>query len=156
MEEKLIRIGELAEMAEVSTRTVKYYEEMGLILPAHRSSGGFRYYTWEDLEKIKIIRKLQEMDYPLAKIKEFFNVRTDSKSGDQAAAKIIEEMKTQIQEIEEKIEEYKQLKEELLNTKSIAEKCLGCTNEPTRQKCSGCKIMKAETKLPLPLKATLD
>lgn len=56
-----LRIGEAAERAGVSCRTLRYYEELGLIDPAGRSSGGARRYTPGDVARLQRIRELQEL-----------------------------------------------------------------------------------------------
>lgn len=45
MTARLLQIGEVAEAIGLSLRTVRYYEQMGLISPERRSQGGFRLYT---------------------------------------------------------------------------------------------------------------
>jgi len=58
---KLLRIGEAAEAAGVSPRTLRWYEEIGLLVPAGHSAGGARRYSGEDLERIEHIRELQSL-----------------------------------------------------------------------------------------------
>jgi DNA-binding transcriptional MerR regulator len=65
-----MRIGEAAERLGVSPRTIKYYEEVGL-LTVGRSSGNYRDYDAEDLERVERIRTLQKFGYSLAAIREF-------------------------------------------------------------------------------------
>lgn len=65
-----MRIGEAAERLRVSPRTIKYYEEVGLLTPG-RSGGNYRDYDAEDLERVERIRKLQKFGYSLAAIREF-------------------------------------------------------------------------------------
>jgi len=60
-QEALLRIGEAAELAGVSCRTLRYYEELSLLLPAGHSAGGARRYTNEDVARLKKIRELQEL-----------------------------------------------------------------------------------------------
>lgn len=151
----LIRIGELAKMAGVSTRTVKYYEELGFISPADRSKGGFRYYEKEDLDRVKIIKQLQSMDYPLSKIKEFFSIRGNSETGNEAASQVLNNMEEQIEELEMKIKQYKELKEELEKAKVIVTNCLGCSNKPEKEKCTNCSVITRNEVLPLPIKVIL-
>jgi MerR family transcriptional regulator, repressor of the yfmOP operon len=55
------RIGEAAERAEVSPRTLRWYEEIGLLVPAGHSAGGARRYSPDDLERIIHIRELQSL-----------------------------------------------------------------------------------------------
>jgi DNA-binding transcriptional MerR regulator len=59
--EPLLRIGAVAEQLGVSTRTLRYYEEVGLLTPSGRSPGGARHYTDADLQRIKHIRRLQTL-----------------------------------------------------------------------------------------------
>jgi DNA-binding transcriptional MerR regulator len=57
----LLRIGEAAERAGVSCRTLRYYEELELLVPAGHSAGGARRYTSEDISRLLRIRELQEL-----------------------------------------------------------------------------------------------
>jgi len=55
------RIGEVAEAAGVSTRTLRYYEELGLLSPSGHSPGGARRYSDADLARVLRIRELQQL-----------------------------------------------------------------------------------------------
>lgn len=55
------RIGQIAEQAGVTTRTLRYYQELGLLEPSGHSPGGARRYSEQDLTKVKRIRELQEL-----------------------------------------------------------------------------------------------
>jgi DNA-binding transcriptional MerR regulator len=55
------RIGEIAEAAGVSTRTLRYYEELGLLSPSGHSPGGARRYSDADLARVLRIRELQHL-----------------------------------------------------------------------------------------------
>lgn len=55
------RIGEVAEAAGVSCRTLRYYEELGLLVPSGHTSGGARRYTEDDLARLRHIREMQEL-----------------------------------------------------------------------------------------------
>ena len=58
---QLFRIGEAAERAGVSSRTLRWYEEIGLLAPSGHSSGGARRYSEDDLTRIEHIRELQSL-----------------------------------------------------------------------------------------------
>jgi len=76
--EPLLRIGAVAERIGVSTRTLRYYEEVGLLRPSGRSPGGARYYTDDDLERVKYIRRLQNlMGLDLDRIRVFLNAEDE-------------------------------------------------------------------------------
>ena len=57
----LLRIGEVAEQAGVSPRTLRYYEELGLLAPSGHSAGGARRYAPADVARLLRIRELQEL-----------------------------------------------------------------------------------------------
>lgn len=56
-----LRIGEAAEQVGVSCRTLRYYEELGLLVPSQHSAGGARRYGPDDLARLVRIRELQEL-----------------------------------------------------------------------------------------------
>ena len=69
-----MRSGEAAERLGVTPRTIKYYEELGLLQP-RRSGGNYRDYDDEDLERVERIRRLQQLGFSLAAIREFIKYR---------------------------------------------------------------------------------
>jgi DNA-binding transcriptional MerR regulator len=68
------RIGELAEQLGVSTRTLRYYEELGLVAPSSYSTGGSRRYVETDRQRMLRIRELQAiMGFNLEEIREILH-----------------------------------------------------------------------------------
>jgi DNA-binding transcriptional MerR regulator len=66
-----LQIGEVAERTGVTQRTLRFYEEKGLLRPPERMEGGFRLYSEEDVKRVKHIRRLQDLlGVSLADIKE--------------------------------------------------------------------------------------
>jgi DNA-binding transcriptional MerR regulator len=64
-------IGKVAEQVGVTTRTLRYYEELGLVTPSARSAGGSRRYTEADVARVLRIRELQAvMGFNLEEIRE--------------------------------------------------------------------------------------
>lgn len=61
VEGELLRIGEVAERLSVSERTLRYYEELGLVKPAAHSPGGSRRYSATELARVARIRELQAL-----------------------------------------------------------------------------------------------
>ena len=56
-----LRIGEAAQLAGVSTRTLRYYQELGLLIPSGKTAGGARRYSDADVARIQRIRHLQDL-----------------------------------------------------------------------------------------------
>lgn len=66
-----LQIGEVAEQTGVTQRTLRFYEEKGLLKTPTRMDGGFRLYSEEDVKRVKQIRRLQDLlGVALADIKE--------------------------------------------------------------------------------------
>jgi DNA-binding transcriptional MerR regulator len=69
--EGALQIGEVASRTGLTQRTLRYYEELGLLRPASRMEGGFRLYSEEDLQRIQFIRNLRDvLGFTLAEIKQ--------------------------------------------------------------------------------------
>src|ERR1700752_712169 len=70
-EDPTLQIGEVAERTGVTQRTLRFYEEKGLLKPPSRMDGGFRLYSEEDVKRDERIRRAQELlGISLAEIKE--------------------------------------------------------------------------------------
>ena len=65
---ELLKIGDFARKAGTNLRTLRYYEEIGLLTPALRSEGGFRYYRSTDIHRVHLIRNLQDLGVQLEQI----------------------------------------------------------------------------------------
>ncbi|MFI1280552.1 MULTISPECIES: MerR family transcriptional regulator [unclassified Streptomyces] len=83
-----MRIGELAERAGTSTRTLRYYESRGL-LPARRAGNGYRTYDEDDLRLLSQIRMLQDFGFELEETRPFVDcLRAGHPAGDSCPASL--------------------------------------------------------------------
>ncbi|MEV0174815.1 MerR family transcriptional regulator [Streptomyces sp. NPDC050803] len=83
-----MRIGELAERAGTTTRTLRYYESRGL-LPARRSGNGYRTYDESDLKLLRQIRTLQDFGFDLEETRPFVEcLRAGHPEGDECPASL--------------------------------------------------------------------
>ncbi|MDN4175750.1 MerR family transcriptional regulator [Nocardioides sp. SOB77] len=64
-----MHIGEVAARTELSLRSLRHWEEVGLLRPSARTDGGFRLYTEEDVEKILVIRRMKPLGFTLDQMK---------------------------------------------------------------------------------------
>nr|WP_240188935.1 MerR family transcriptional regulator [Nakamurella flavida] len=66
----MMQIGELADRAGLSLRTIRHWEEEGLIVPSARSVGGFRLYSGEDFERLLLIRRMKPLGFSIEEMRE--------------------------------------------------------------------------------------
>jgi MerR family transcriptional regulator, repressor of the yfmOP operon len=77
----LRRIGDVAEVTGLTSRTIRYYEELGLLNPAAHVSGANRRYDEEDVERLLLIKRLREVvGLSLADVKTFLETETERRA----------------------------------------------------------------------------
>jgi DNA-binding transcriptional MerR regulator len=69
------QIGEVAEAVGLSLRTIRHYEEVGVAPPSGRSPGGFRLYTDDDVERLRLAKALKPLDLSLEEMRDLLDTR---------------------------------------------------------------------------------
>ena len=113
--EQSFTISELAGEFDISTRTIRYYEEVGLINP--RRDGNRRIYTRSDRTRLKLILRGKNFGFTLEEIKEMIELFDEDRTGKKQLQKTIEYGNTKITEIEIRIKELIELRNALQNLK---------------------------------------
>jgi len=72
--ERHMQIGEVAVRTELSLRTIRHYEEAGLVTPSARSQGGFRLYAEKDVNRFMVIRRMKPLGFTLDEMRELLEV----------------------------------------------------------------------------------
>ncbi len=72
--EGLLQIGEVAARVGLSLRTVRYYEEVGLFAPSARSPGGFRLYSEDDVQRLRVLKGMKPFGLTLEEIREVMDL----------------------------------------------------------------------------------
>ncbi len=70
-----LRIGELASLAGINPRTLRYYERIGLLPPTARTPAGYRLYSAKDTERLAFIRRAQTLGLSLTEIADILALR---------------------------------------------------------------------------------
>jgi MerR family copper efflux transcriptional regulator len=68
-----MQIGQVAARTELSITTVRHYDEVGLVTPSARSTGGFRLYTEADVERLLVIRRMKPLGFTLTEMKDLLD-----------------------------------------------------------------------------------
>jgi DNA-binding transcriptional MerR regulator len=64
-----MQIGEVAAQTGLSLRTIRYYEEVGLVTPSSRTIGGFRLYTETDVARLRLVKRMKPLEFSLEEMK---------------------------------------------------------------------------------------
>ncbi len=82
---RTMQIGEIAEHTGLSLRTLRHYDEVGLLEPSARSEGGFRLYTQDDLDRLLVIRRMKPLGFSLEAMHDVMDLLTALRSPAEAA-----------------------------------------------------------------------
>ena len=109
----MFKIGEIAKQAGVTTRTLRYYEQLGLFVPSNVSTKGYRYYDDGTLVVITRIRELQRVGLSLDEIKEVIGLYFHQKKKVEAKEKTLNYLRVHLDDIDSKIKLLNNVKKEL-------------------------------------------
>jgi len=139
---KPLTTGDLARRCHTTVRTVRFYEEAGVLRPENRSQGGHRLFGQAELDKLQLIMDLREAGLSLQDIRSLFALkRVHRGSPAEASAKMSEILGAQIDEMQRKISVLRRLREELASTIAIIGECRQCSSEAFPQTCDDCDLM---------------
>lgn len=102
MSEKTYKIGQLAELTGLTQRTIRYYDELGLLKTSSRTQGGQRIYSDSDLLYIKRIMELKALSFSLEEIKAIILLGGDDESGEKRRAVLLENYRRKKEEAEKR------------------------------------------------------
>ena len=151
-----MRIGDLAKRAGTTMRTIRYYEERGLIEPARRTKGGFRLYHEEEVRRLRLIRSLQVLDMPLAQVKAFFDQRPRGRAAAEIAPALQGVLQDQLRDMERRIAEYRAMQNSVRETIDILNSCRLCSHEPGPDVCPQCPVLAGRALIPLHMQAVVE
>jgi len=124
-----LTIGKLAASAGVGRETIRYYERKGLLPSPPRSTAGYRHYPPDAVDRLRFIRRAQELGFTLAEIIELLGLRIDEVS---ACGAVEARAREKLANVEDKIGDLRRIGDALTR---LVEKCEA--REPT----SDCPIL---------------
>jgi len=111
-EKKFIQIGELAKKTKVTPRTIKHYEEKGLLKPFKKTQGGFRLYQNDKVKLLERIMQLKKAGFSLKEVKEMEEIdgimeesKVLEKVGEEDLDRMISFLQSQLIKTEERLKE---------------------------------------------------
>ena len=113
--EELISIGDIAKNLGLTTRTLRYWEEVGIIEASPRSEGGNRYYTPYMVRRMKFILKLKELGLTIKEMQDLYVAYGNAKRTEDMIPRLIEILDAHINKVDEKMERLASLRKEIVD-----------------------------------------
>lgn len=114
-----MKIGELAQRAEVNIDTVRYYERQGLLPVPQRLRSGYRHYEQDDVARLRFVRRAKALGFTLTEIRDLLEL-SSHRERDMAGMKIAAIRK--LSDVEEKLAELTRIRDGL---KTLVASCPG-------------------------------
>jgi DNA-binding transcriptional MerR regulator len=105
--------GDLARATGNTVRTIRFYEEEGLLKPAVVSDGGHRRYTEDDLERLQLITDLRELGLSLCEIRSILEIRAGCHNAAEFAIRFQEVIAGHLEQAQRRLERLKRVKKEI-------------------------------------------
>jgi DNA-binding transcriptional MerR regulator len=112
---KYYQIGELANSLELSPRTIRYYEEIGLLDSVKRIEGTRRVYTDKDLQRLKFVKRLKDLGLTLSEMLELEDIYQIHRTNRKVLPRLLELLDNHTAKIDERISSLIRLKKDILN-----------------------------------------
>lgn len=109
-----LQIGELAQRAGVSHRTIHYYERIGLLRPAEREGVGYRYYDEQAVQRLEKIAALKNLGLSLEEIGQVIELYFSDPSGIQGKEQVLRILETQLEATRGKLGEMQAFERDLV------------------------------------------
>lgn len=107
------RIGELASRVGLTERTIRYYEELGLLESVKRLDGGVRVYTDDDVRRLRYIRKLKTLGLTLQEMHELEKMYQDHRSNRTVLPRLMELLDAHLETLNERMNELGALRDDI-------------------------------------------
>ena len=148
----LLTTGEMARRSNNTLRTVRFYEEEGILKPVRRTDGGHRLFDRPELEKLMLVTDMRAAGLSLDEIKHILEIKQTSPTGGDAARQAIEVLTSRIADLKEKLLVLQRLQDDLQQTTELMAGCMHCDEPHTPGRCGACPSMTQHATLPRSLR----
>ena len=153
----LLTTGDMARITGNTLRTVRFYEETGILTPERRSPGGHRLFGQRQLERLHFISDMRAAGLSLEAIRGLLALKDQSDDGGAAAEATVTAIAQQLSSIEDKIAQLERVRDELKSAQAILQHCRDCTNERCfPDACSDCEVIKSQPRVPQSMRVLWD
>ena len=107
-----LTIGQLAKLTSVPPKTIRYYEEVGVLPPSERSESRYRLYSETDVRRLELIRRARARDMTLPEVRELVEWASSGTCND-FQGRFLEVVRRKLEEVDHRIADLEHLKQDL-------------------------------------------
>lgn len=145
----LLTTGDMARLSENTLRTVRFYEEAGILHPVQRTDGGHRLFAESELSKLQLVTELRAAGFSLEEIRELLEVKLRASEGSAASRDALARLASQIERMDQRIKVLTHLRDDLVASQAVLRECRACNgNQLYPDGCSDCSVMTDQSSLP--------
>jgi DNA-binding transcriptional MerR regulator len=145
----LLTTGDMARLSSSTLRTVRFYEEAGILHPVQRTEGGHRLFPQAELDKLRLVGDLRAAGFPLDEIRDMLAMKTRFASGAEASREVVERLSMQIDEMSDRIAVLQRVRHQLERARVCLRDCTDCRDEELfPNSCAECTAMTGDAELP--------
>jgi DNA-binding transcriptional MerR regulator len=144
----LLTTGEMARQSNNTLRTVRFYEEEGILRPVRRTEGGHRLFARSELERLTLVTDMRAAGLSLDEIKQILAVKESASSGSEASKMATRVLTAKIDELREKLQVLTRLQDDLVKTTDVMSVCIECHDSRFPHECGSCARLQAVPILP--------
>jgi GTP cyclohydrolase I len=134
----------MARCSGNTLRTVRFYEETGLLHPVQRTEGGHRLFAEGQLRRLQLVTDLRAAGFSLDEIRDVLEAKQHSASGSEAASELTRRLDKQIKSMRSRLTVLDRLVRDLEEARSVLARCPHCgRSEYSPDRCSQCEHLQA-------------
>ena len=141
--------GDMARLSKNTLRTVRFYEEAGILSPLGRTDGGHRVFVRAELDRLLLVTDMREAGFSLELIRDLLETKTRAASGGAAATQAVKSLREHIDNLRLKVDVLNRLATDLEATAASASACLECKDtELFPNRCASCNRISDHENVP--------
>jgi DNA-binding transcriptional MerR regulator len=114
-----MKIGEVAQAVGVNPKTIRYYEDIGVLPGPGRTPSGYRDYPAQDVDRLVFVKTARRLGFTVAEVREILAFR---ERGQRPCAYVLEVLDRQVGDLDRRIAELKELRADLVALKAQADR----------------------------------
>lgn len=114
-----MNISQAAKLSGLSSKTIRFYEQQGIIESAKRADNGYRVYTPQQLEQLRFIKRARDLGFPLEQIRELLELLHNPH---RRSAEVKAQVMEHVEHLNRQLAQLNQMRDQLL---ALSEQCKG-------------------------------